>query len=42
MIRRPRIEPGPKQEYVRDYVRTPRLEDSEKRMKNVLGGVTLV
>ncbi len=36
-----RIEPGPGQESVWDYPRPPRLEDSEKRIKVVFGGVTL-
>ena len=38
---RMRIEPGPGQESVWDYPRPPRLEDSEKRIKIVFGGVTL-
>jgi uncharacterized protein (DUF427 family) len=38
---RQRIEPGPGQESVWDYPRPPRLEDSEKHVKVVFGGVTL-
>jgi uncharacterized protein (DUF427 family) len=38
---RQRIEPGPGQESVWDYPRPPRLEDSERRIKVVFGGVTL-
>ena len=38
---RRRIEPGPGQESVWDYPRPPRLEDSDKRIKVVFGGVTL-
>ncbi len=36
-----RVEPGPGQESVWDYPRPPRLEDSERRIKVVFGGVTL-
>ena len=36
-----RIEPGPGQESVWDYPRPPRLEDSDRRVKVVFGGVTL-
>src|SRR5918992_2826695 len=39
---RQRVEPGPGQESVWDYPRPPRLEDSDKRIKVVFGGVTLV
>jgi uncharacterized protein (DUF427 family) len=39
---RQRIEPGPGQESVWDYPRPPRLEGSERRVKVVFGGVTLV
>jgi uncharacterized protein (DUF427 family) len=38
---RQRVQPGPGQESVWDYPRPPRLEDSEKRIKVVFGGVTL-
>src|SRR5829696_8230142 len=38
---RQRIEPAPGQESVWDYPRPPRLEDSERRIKVVFGGVTL-
>jgi uncharacterized protein (DUF427 family) len=38
---RQRIEPSPGQESVWDYPRPPRLEDSNKRIKVVFGGVTL-
>ena len=38
---RQRTEPGPGQESVWDYPRPPRLEDSDKRIKVVFGGVTL-
>lgn len=38
---RQRTEPHPRQESVWDYPRPPRLEDSEKRVKVVFGGVTL-
>ena len=38
---RQRVEPGPGQESVWDYPRPPRLEDSEKRIKVVFGGVTI-
>src|ERR671911_2751563 len=38
---RQRTEPGPGQESVWDYPRPPRLEDSERRIKVVFGGVTL-
>src|SRR5215203_5954653 len=40
-IGRQRTEPGPGQESVWDYPRPPRLEDSERRIKVVFGGVTL-
>ena len=40
-MNRQRIQPGPGQESVWDYPRPPRLEDSEKRIKVVFGGVTL-
>jgi uncharacterized protein (DUF427 family) len=40
MARR-RIEPGPGQESVWDYPRPPRLEDVDKKVKVVFGGVTL-
>lgn len=36
-----RVEPAPGQESVWDYPRPPRLEDSDKRIKVVFGGVTL-
>lgn len=38
---RQRVEPGPGQESVWDYPRPPRLEDSDRRVKVVFGGVTL-
>ncbi len=38
---RQRIEPGPGQESVWDYPRPPRLEDVDKKVKVVFGGVTL-
>ncbi len=38
---RQRVEPGPGQESVWDYPRPPRLEESDKRIKVVFGGVTL-
>ena len=38
---RQRVEPGPGQESVWDYPRPPRLEDSDKPIKVVFGGVTL-
>ena len=38
---RQRIEPGPGREPVWDYPRPPRLEDVNKRVKVVFGGVTL-
>src|SRR5919107_94043 len=38
---RRRIEPGPGQESVWDYPRPPKLENSDKRVKVVFGGVTL-
>lgn len=38
---RQRIQPGPGQESVWDYPRPPRLEDVEKKVKVVFGGVTL-
>ena len=41
MMVRQRVEPGPGQESVWDYPRPPRLEDSDKRIKVVFGGVTL-
>ncbi len=37
----PRIEPGPGQESVWDYPRPPRLEDVDKKVKVVFGGITL-
>jgi uncharacterized protein (DUF427 family) len=40
-MRRRRIEPGPGQESVWDYPRPPRLEDIDKKVKVVFGGVTL-
>jgi uncharacterized protein (DUF427 family) len=40
-MRRGRIEPGPGQESVWDYPRPPRLEDVDKKVKVVFGGVTL-
>jgi len=36
-----RIEPGPGQESVWDYPRPPRLENSNRRIQVVFGGVTL-
>jgi uncharacterized protein (DUF427 family) len=36
-----RIEPGQGQESVWDYPRPPRLEDVDKKIKIVFGGVTL-
>ncbi|MDP8950130.1 MAG: DUF427 domain-containing protein [Actinomycetota bacterium] len=36
-----RVTPDPGQESVWDYPRPPRLEDSDKRVKVVFGGVTL-
>jgi uncharacterized protein (DUF427 family) len=41
MMVRQRVEPGPGQESVWDYPRPPRLEDSDKRIRVVFGGVTL-
>jgi len=38
---RQHVEPGPGQESVWDYPRPPRLEDSDRRVKVVFGGVTL-
>ena len=38
---RQRIEPGSGQESVWDYPRPPRLENSQRRIKVVFGGVTL-
>ncbi len=38
---RQRIQPGPGQESVWDYPRPPRLEDVDKKVKVVFGGVTL-
>jgi uncharacterized protein (DUF427 family) len=38
---RQRVEPGQGQESVWDYPRPPRLEDVEKKVKVVFGGVTL-
>jgi uncharacterized protein (DUF427 family) len=38
---RQRVEPGPGQESVWDYPRPPRLEDVDKKVKVVFGGVTL-
>jgi uncharacterized protein (DUF427 family) len=38
---RSRVEPGPGQESVWDYPRPPRLEDVDKKVKVVFGGVTL-
>ena len=35
------VEPGPDRESVWDYPRPPRLEESEKRIRVVFGGVTL-
>ena len=41
MMGRQRVEPGPGQESVWDYPRPPKLEDSDRRVKVVFGGVTL-
>ena len=41
MVRRRRVEPGPGQESVWDYPRPPRLEDSDKRVEVVFGGVKI-
>ena len=38
---RRRIEPGRGQESVWDYPRPPRLEDVDKKIKVVFGGITL-
>ena len=38
---RQRVEPGPGQESVWDYPRPPRLEDVDRKVKVVFGGVTL-
>ena len=38
---RQRVEPGPGQESVWDYPRPPRLEDSDRRVEVVFGGVTI-
>lgn len=38
---RQRVEPGPGQESVWDYPRPPRLEDVDRKVKVVSGGVTL-
>ena len=38
---RSRVEPGPGQESVWDYPRPPRMEDVDKKVKVVFGGVTL-
>ncbi len=38
---RQRVEPGPGQESVWDYPRPPRIEDVDKKVKVVFGGVTL-
>jgi uncharacterized protein (DUF427 family) len=38
---RGRVEPGPGQESVWDYPRPPRLEEVDKKVKVVFGGVTL-
>jgi uncharacterized protein (DUF427 family) len=38
---RQRVEPGAGQESVWDYPRPPRLEDVDKKVKVVFGGVTL-
>lgn len=40
-MNRQRIEPGPGQESVWDYPRPPRMEDVDKKVKVVFGGVTL-
>ena len=40
-MRRQRVEPRPGQESVWDYPRPPRLEDVDKKVKVVFGGVTL-
>jgi len=39
---RRRVEPGPGQESVWDYPRPPRLEPSERRVRIVLGGETIL
>src|SRR5215213_9501714 len=41
LMSRQRVEPGPGQESVWDYPRPPRLEETDKRIKVVFGGVTL-
>ena len=38
---RQRVEPGPGQESVWDYLRPPRLERTDKKVKVVFGGVTI-
>src|ERR1700752_1753717 len=38
----PRIAPGPGQESVWDYPRPPRLEPTQRRIRVLFGGVTLV
>ena len=38
---RQRVEPGPGQESVWDYPRPPRMEDVERKVKVVFGGVTI-
>ena len=38
---RQRVEPGPGQESVWDYPRPPRMEDVDKKVKVVFGGVTV-
>ena len=38
---RTRVEPGPGQESVWDYPRPPRIEDVDRKVKVVFGGVTL-
>ena len=40
-MNRQRVEPGPGQESVWDYPRPPRVEDVDKKVKVVFGGVTL-
>jgi uncharacterized protein (DUF427 family) len=40
-MNRRRVEPGPGQESVWDYPRPPRVEDVDKKVKVVFGGVTL-
>jgi uncharacterized protein (DUF427 family) len=40
-MNRQRVEPGPGQESVWDYPRPPTLEDVDKKVKVVFGGVTL-